>query len=46
MKECIFINSALKIQCHAVKNTVLQTAFLAILPIGMLLCWYFVCRGD
>jgi len=30
--ECIFINSALKIQCHIVINTLLQTAFLVILP--------------
>jgi len=28
------INSALKIQCHIVKNTHLQTAFSAILPTG------------
>jgi len=26
-KECIFVNSALKIQCHIVKSTLLQTAF-------------------
>jgi len=29
-----FVNSALKIQCHAVKNTLLLTAFSAILPTG------------
>jgi len=29
--ECVFVNSALKIQCHIVKNTPLQTAFSAIL---------------
>jgi len=29
-----FVNSAFKLQCHIVKNTVLQTAFLAILPTG------------
>jgi len=29
-----FVNSALKIQCHIVKNALLQTAFSAILPIG------------
>jgi len=27
LKECMFVNSALKMQCHAVKNTLLQTAF-------------------
>jgi len=27
-----FVNSALKIQCHTVKNALLQTAFSAILP--------------
>jgi len=26
LKEC-FVNSALKIQCHTVKNTLLETAF-------------------
>jgi len=25
LKECDFVNSALKIQCHIVKNTLLQT---------------------
>jgi len=34
LKEWVFVNSALKIQCHIVKNTLLQTAFSAILPIG------------
>jgi len=29
---CIFVNSAIKIQCQVVKNTLLQTAFSAILP--------------
>jgi len=29
-----FVNSALKIQCHVVKKTILQTAFSAILPTG------------
>jgi len=29
-----FVNSALKIQCHVVKNTHLQTAFSVILPTG------------
>jgi len=32
MKERVFVNSALKIQCHFVKNTLPQTAFSAILP--------------
>jgi len=33
--KCIFvINSALKIQCHIVKNTLLQTAFSVILSAG------------
>jgi len=31
LKECVF-NSALKIQCHIVKSTLLQTAFSAISP--------------
>jgi len=26
LKECVFVNSAFKIQCHIVKNTFLQTA--------------------
>jgi len=31
----VFVNSALKIQCHVVKKkTLLQTAFSAILPTG------------
>jgi len=34
LKECVFVNWALKIQCHVVKNTLLQTAFSAILPTG------------
>jgi len=37
LKECIFVNSALKIQCHVVKNTLLETAFSAILPTGIAL---------
>jgi len=32
-KRCDFVNSALKIQCHIAKNALLQTAFLANLPI-------------
>jgi len=32
LSECVFVNSALKIQCHIVKNTLLHTAFSAILP--------------
>jgi len=31
LKECVFINSAFKIQCHVVKNTLLQTAYFSIL---------------
>jgi len=34
LNECVFVNSALKIQRHIVKNTLLQTAFSAILPTG------------
>jgi len=34
LKECVFVNSALNIQCHVVENTLLQTAFSAILPTG------------
>jgi len=26
LKECVFVNSELKIQCYVVKNTLLQTA--------------------
>jgi len=29
----LLVNSALKIQCHIVKKTLIKTAFLAILPI-------------
>jgi len=32
LKECIFVNLALKIQRYIVKNTLLQTAFSVILP--------------
>jgi len=32
LKECVFVKSALKIQC--VKNTLQQTAFSAICPLG------------
>jgi len=32
LKKSVFGNSALKIQCHVVKYTLLQTAFSAILP--------------
>jgi len=35
LKECSFVNSALKIQCHIVKSTILQTAFWEILPTGI-----------
>jgi len=34
-----FLFSALNIQCHIVKKTLLQTAFLAILPTGLELDW-------
>jgi len=34
VQECVFVNSALKVQCHFVKNTLLQIAFSAILPTG------------
>jgi len=27
LKECVVVNSALNIQCHVVKNVLLQTAF-------------------
>jgi len=33
-RSAFFVNSVLKIQCRIVKNTLLQTAFLAILPTG------------
>jgi len=32
LKECVFVNS---LQCHIVKNTLLQTAFSEILPTGL-----------
>jgi len=35
LKEYIFINSALKMQCRVVKNTLVQTAFSVILPTGL-----------
>jgi len=35
--ECVFVNSALKIQYCIVKNTLLQTAVSAILPTWLLL---------
>jgi len=35
LKECVYVNSALKIQCHIDKNTFLQTAFSAILSTGI-----------
>jgi len=35
LKEYVYVNSALKIQYHTVKNTLLQTAFSAILPAGL-----------
>jgi len=31
--QCVFVNSALKIQCYIV-NTLIQTAFSVILPTG------------
>jgi len=35
LKECVFVNSALNtVQCYIVKNTLLHTAFSAILPSG------------
>jgi len=34
LKECVFVNLALKIQYHIVKYTLLQTDFSAILPTG------------
>jgi len=39
LKECFFINSALKIQWHIVKNTFLQTAFSVIFSIGKGVFW-------
>jgi len=35
LKECSFVNSALKIQCHIIKNTLPQTALSEILPTGL-----------
>jgi len=39
LKECVFINSRLKIQCHIVKNTLLQTA-LAVFLLFLFLFFY------
>jgi len=36
VQEYVFVTSAFKIQCHIVKNALLQTAFSAILPTGIL----------
>jgi len=35
LKECVFVNSILKIQCRVVKSTLLQIAFSTILPTGI-----------
>jgi len=35
--ECVFVNSAFKIQCHVVKNTLTQTAFSVIFPTGKII---------
>jgi len=37
LKECAFDNSAAKIQCYIVKNTLLQTAFSAVLTTGLVI---------
>jgi len=43
LKECaFFVNSALKIQCYVVNNTLLQTAFSAILPTGILVTIFLI----
>jgi len=34
LKECVFVNSSLKLHCHFVKNTLIQTAFSAIFIMG------------
>jgi len=36
LKEGVFVNSALNLQCHIGKNTLLRTAFSAILPTGFI----------
>jgi len=33
--DTFLVNLALKIQCHVVKNTLLQTSFSAIFPTGL-----------
>jgi len=41
LKECVFfVNSALKIQCHIVKNTLLQMAFSGIFPTGLVVKFF------
>jgi len=39
-RSAVFLNSALKIQCHVV-STLLQTAFSAIFPTGKHVYYYF-----
>jgi len=34
LKDCVFVYSALEIQCHVVKNTPLQSVFSAMMPNG------------
>jgi len=38
LKECVYVNSAFKIRCQIVKNTLLQIAFSAICPLGSNFC--------
>jgi len=40
LKECVFVNLALKIPCYIVKNTLLQIVFSAIGPLSRLI-WDF-----
>jgi len=42
LKECVFVNAALKIRCYIVKYTLLRTAFSVILPNILLVCFLFI----
>jgi len=47
LKECVvFVNSALKIKCHVVKNILLQNAFSVIFPHWAVLYFYKLASVD
>jgi len=45
LKEYVFVKSALKLQCHIVQNTLLQTAFSAILSTELVRFCYVTFTG-